>query len=257
MKKALTIAGSDNSGGAGIQVDLKVFKECGLFGLSAITSITVQNSKGVQLTQAINPDILYSQIRSLAEDTKIDAVKIGMILSKENVNVISKAVKEFKLKNIVLDTVLKSSSGKYLLEKNAINDFIEYLIPLADIITPNKSEAEELTGLKIKTVEDMEKACKKLHNLGAKNVYLKGGHFDFKNQVIDVFYNGKKFIHLIYPKVKVKNVHGTGCVLSSAIASNLASKYSLEKSVRIARAYIQEKIEKSFKFGKGYLYMPF
>ncbi len=255
MKKALTIAGSDNSSGAGIQADLKVFKEFGLFGLSAVTSLTVQNSKGVQRTQPIDSDFLYNQIKSLAEDTKINAVKIGMILTKENVNAISKALKEFNLKNIVLDTVLKSSSGKYLLEKSGINEFIENLIPLSNIVTPNKLEAEELTGIKIKTIEDMEKACEKLYQLGAKNVYLKGGHFDFKGQVVDIFFNGKKFIHLIYPKVKVKNVHGTGCVLSSAIASNLALGKGLEKSVRIARSYIQQKIEDSFKFGSGYFYM--
>ena len=255
MKKVLTIAGSDNSGGAGVQADLKVFKEFGLFGLSAITSITVQNSKGVQTTQPVDSDILYSQIKSLAEDTKINAVKIGMILTKENVNAIFRAIKEFNLKNIVLDTVLKSSSGKYLLEKESINDFMKKLVPLSDIITPNKLEAQELTGLKIKTIEDMEKACEKLYQLGVKNVYLKGGHFDFKGQVVDIFFNGKKFIHLIYPKVKIKNVHGTGCVLSSAIASNLALGKSLEKSVKIARAYIQQKIEDSFKFGSGYFYM--
>ena len=255
MKKVLTIAGSDNSCGAGIQVDLKVFKEFGLFGLSAITSLTIQNSKGVKKTIPVSSDILYKQIEALCEDTKIDAVKIGMILTKENVEAIHKGIKDFNLKNIVLDTVIKSSNGKYLLEKEALKYFIEKLIPVSDVITPNKIEAEILTGIKIEKLEDMEKACINLYRLGAKSVYLKGGHFKFKNQIIDIFYNGKKFSHIVYPKVKVKDVHGTGCVLSSAIASNLALKKSKEKAVRISRAYIQEKIENSFKFGKGYFYM--
>ncbi|RMA97082.1 bifunctional hydroxymethylpyrimidine kinase/phosphomethylpyrimidine kinase [Hydrogenothermus marinus] len=255
MKKALTIAGSDNSGGAGVQADLKVFKDFSVFGLSAITSITVQNSQAVYEVIPVSSKVLYNQIKAIAEDTKIDAVKIGMILTKENVNAIYQAIKDFNLKNIVLDTVIKSSSGKYLLEENAIKDFKTKLLPLVDLITPNKLEAEVLTGIKINNLEDLENACIKLHKIGAKNIYLKGGHFDFKNQVIDIFFNGKKFIHLIYPKVKVKNVHGTGCVLSSAITANLANKKSLEKSIKIARAYIQQKIEDSFKFGKGYFYM--
>ncbi len=255
MNKVLTIAGSDNSCGAGIQADLKVFKEFGLFGLSAITSLTVQNSKGVKETIPVSSDILYKQIESLCEDTKIDAVKIGMILTKENVKAIHKGIKDFNLKNIVLDTVIKSSSGKYLLEKNAINEFIDKLIPLSDVITPNRLEAEVLTGIKIKDINNMERACEILINTGVKSVYLKGGHFNTKDKIIDIFYNGKEFLYLEYPKVKIKSIHGTGCVLSSAIASNLAVGRKLEKSVRIARAYIQEKIENSFKFGKGYFYM--
>ncbi len=257
VKKALTIAGSDNSGGAGIQADLKVFSAFRVYGLSAITAITAQNSKGVVESTPVDPKLLKLQVESVLKDTTVDAVKIGMLQSKGNVQVVIDSILAFDLKNVVLDPVLVSSSGKPLLEEKAIDLFKKKLLPLVSVITPNTEEAKALTGINISSEKDMQKACLALIDFGVKAVYLKGGHLENNEDfVIDVGYIDGKFLKLIYPRAPVdKGIHGTGCVLSSAIAANLALGYSLEKSIRIARSFIQKQIEDAFRFGSGYLYM--
>ena len=257
VKKALTIAGSDNSGGAGIQADLKVFSAFRVYGLSAITAITAQNSNGVVESTPVDPKLLKLQVESVLKDTTVDAVKIGMLQSKGNVQVVIDSILAFDLKNVVLDPVLVSSSGKPLLEEKAIDLFKKKLLPLVSVITPNTEEAKALTGISISSEEDMQKACLALIDFGVKAVYLKGGHLENNEDfVIDVGYIDGKFLKLIYPRAPVdKGIHGTGCVLSSAIAANLALGYSLEKSIRIARSFIQKQIEDAFRFGNGYLYM--
>ncbi len=257
VRKALTIAGSDNSGGAGIQADLKVFSLFNVFGLSAITAITAQNSEGVIDSKAVEPELLRLQIETILQDATVDAVKVGMLQSKENVELVADIIKKYNLKNVVLDPVLVSSSGKPLLEEEGLKFLIKGLLPLVKVITPNTNEAEVLTGVKIKSIDDMKKACIKLKEMGVSTVYIKGGHLENKDDVVvDIALIEGKFITLTYPRVPLdNNVHGTGCVLSSAIAANLALGYPLEKSIRIARSFIQQQIEDAFKFGEGYLYM--
>jgi len=256
MKKCLTIAGSDNSGGAGLQADLKVFTLLGVFGLSATTAITVQNSKGVKESIPVSSSVLSDQINSLIEDTKIDAVKIGMLQTRKNVEALIRILTEKNLKNVVLDTVIKSSSGKLLLEEKALGAF-KHLIKLVDIITPNTQEAQVLTGKQIKSVEDMIDTCRLLLEQGVKAVHLKGGHMPFKEKIVDVYMDEDRYEVIEYPKLNVdRNIHGTGCVLSSAIAVYIAKGYEKLDAVKKARQFLQSQIENSFLFGKGYLYMP-
>ncbi len=251
MKKVLSIAGSDSSGGAGIQADLKTFHKFGVWGLTVITSLTAQNTRGVVETIPINSDFVFKQIETIVTDIKVDAVKIGMLLSKENILVVSRAIEEFSLKNVVLDTVLNSKNGKELLSKNGIELLKEYLIPKVDLITPNIPEAETLISTKIETVEDMKKACLELKKLGVKNVLLKGGHLENSKMALDILYYNGEFFEFSFPYIKGVHPKGTGCTLSSAIASSLAKGFDLKSSVEIAKTFITGTIKTSFKIGEG------
>ena len=252
MKTVLSIAGSDPSSGAGIQEDLKTFQRFNVWGLTVITSLTAQNTKGVKESIPVDSNFVYKQIETLATDIKIDAVKIGMLLTEDNVLAVYQAIKEFKLKNIVLDTVLKSKNGKELLSKRGIEILKEYLIPSVDLITPNILEAELLTGKNIKNVDDMKKACLSLKEVGAKNILIKGGHLTNSNFAIDVLYTKNKFYEFSYPYIENKHPKGTGCTLSSAIASSLAKGFDIKNSVEIAKIFISGAIKTSFNIGKGY-----
>ncbi|MBK3332847.1 bifunctional hydroxymethylpyrimidine kinase/phosphomethylpyrimidine kinase [Persephonella atlantica] len=249
--RALTIAGSDNSGGAGIQADLKVFSAFGVYGMSAVTAITVQNSLGVQQSVPVPPDTVFHQIESVATDIGIDAFKTGMLQTEENVLAVSEAVKRFKMKNFVCDTVIKSKNGTYLLDKNAVNSFIKKIIPLTEIITPNTDEAEVLTGIKIKTIQDMKRVAKELVKMGANIAVIKGGHLPQEDTITDVVYDGREYLLLRYPLVKTKNTHGTGCTFSAAITACLSKGLSPLKAIRVARAYVQGAIENALSTGKG------
>ncbi|WP_457622678.1 bifunctional hydroxymethylpyrimidine kinase/phosphomethylpyrimidine kinase [Persephonella sp.] len=248
--RALSIAGSDNSGGAGIQADLKVFSAFGIYGMSAITSVTVQNTLGVIGSHPVMSDILYEQIRTVVEDIGVDAFKTGMLQTEENVLAVYQAVKDLKMKNFVADTVIRSKNGRYLLDKSAIETFIKKIVPLADIITPNRDEAEVLTGIEIKSIDDMVRAAKELYRMGSSTVVVKGGHLPQGEKVVDIFYNGNIYF-LEYPYVKTKNTHGTGCTFSAAITACLARGYDHLKAVRVARSYVQGAIENSLSIGKG------
>ena len=249
--RALTIAGSDNSGGAGIQADLKVFSAFGVYGMSAITAITVQNSLGVQQSIPVPPETVYSQIEAVVTDIGVDAFKTGMLQTEENVLAVAEAVKKFKMKNFVCDTVIKSKNGKYLLDKYAIETFIKEIIPMTDIITPNTDEAKVLTGIQIKTVQDMKRAAKELVKMGANISVIKGGHLPQEDTITDVIYDGREYLLLRYPLVKTKNTHGTGCTFSAAITSCLSKGLSPLKAIRVARAYVQGAIENAFNIGEG------
>ena len=256
MNTALTIAGSDNSSGAGVQADLKVFKDFNVYGFSAITALTSQNSTGVKNSYPVPQEVLDSQLKTIFEDFNVNAIKIGMIQTLGNLNVIVENLNKFNVKNIVLDPVLKSSSGKLLLEKKAIKILIDKLLPIVDVITPNKDEAEVLTEIKINDLDDAKKACIYLKSAGAKNILLKGGHFISEDFVTDIFFNGEDFFYLKYPKIRFsENVHGTGCVLSSAIAANLSLRRDILKSVEISRAYMQYKLQTAVELGRRYLYI--
>ncbi len=248
---ALTVAGSDNSGGAGIQADLKVFSAFGVYGMSAVTSVTVQNSLGVISSNPVPSQLVYDQIRAVVEDIGTDAVKVGMLQTEENVIAVYQAVVDFGIKNIVVDTVMKSKNGKFLLDESAVDTFVKKIIPVSDILTPNIDEAQLITGMDIKSTEDMKKAAVEISKMGADTVILKGGHLPQGKNVVDVVYYKGEFLLMEYPYVETKNTHGTGCTFSSAVTACISKGIDRIKAIRTARAYVQGAIENSLGLGKG------
>ena len=251
MKVALTIAGSDSSGGAGIQADLKTFQAHGVFGMSAVTAVTVQNTQKVYDIQDMAPRIVYDQITCLFEDVKIHAVKIGMVSNVKLIEAVATALKAVDLPPVVLDPVMISKSGYRLLNQDAQNALVDHLFPLSTVITPNIYEAEALIGKKIKTIDDMKIAARDILKLNAKKVVVKGGHLR-KARATDVLYDGKEYKELQGHWVKTKNTHGTGCTFSSAIAANIALGKTYFDAVSLAKKYITGAIEHSLSIGKGY-----
>ncbi|MCS7307862.1 MAG: bifunctional hydroxymethylpyrimidine kinase/phosphomethylpyrimidine kinase [Aquificaceae bacterium] len=251
VRKALTIAGSDSGGGAGIQADIKTFTVLGVYGICAITSVTVQNTQGVSYVVDIPAQAVYDQIKVVVEDIGVDACKTGMLSREDIIQSVAKAIREFKLTNFVLDPVMRAKSGDPLLRQSARETLIKELLPLATLVTPNIPEAEELCGFSIKGIEDMEKACKHIHSLGCSAVVVKGGHME-GDEAVDVFYDGTSFEYFRGRLVKTKNTHGTGCTFSSAITAYLAKGYALKSAVGKAKEYIQGAIEHSLPLGKGH-----
>ncbi|MGD2030663.1 MAG: bifunctional hydroxymethylpyrimidine kinase/phosphomethylpyrimidine kinase [Desulfobacterales bacterium] len=248
---ALTIAGSDSSGGAGIQADLKTFHAHGVFGMSAITAVTVQNTQKVYDIQEIAPRIVHDQITCLFEDAKIHVVKIGMVSGIELIKAIAKALKAVNPPPVVLDPVMVSKSGYCLLNQDARNALVDYLFPLSEVITPNIYEAEALTGRKIKNIDDMKRAASDILILKTKKVVIKGGHLG-EDRATDVLYDGREYKELHSYRVKTKNTHGTGCTFSSAIAANIALGKNFFQAVSLAKKYITGAIEHSLSIGQGY-----
>lgn len=250
MYNALTIAGSDSCGGAGIQADLKAFSANGVYGMSVITAITAQNTQGVFAIQDITPDIISKQIEVIFEDINVNAVKIGMVSKIESIKAIAETLKEISnLPPVVLDPVMVSKSGFKLLSVDAKESLIKELIPLATIITPNLPEAEEILERKIETMEDMKEAALQLIKLGPKYVLIKGGHLE--GDASDLLYDGENFIILPQERIETVHTHGTGCTLSSTIAANLAKGLNVEESVTKAKEYITGAIRHGFQLGKG------
>lgn len=250
MFKALTIAGSDSCGGAGIQADLKSFSANGVYGMSVITAVTAQNTMGVFGVQDIEPEMIESQIHAIFEDIHVDAVKIGMVSKIESIKAISDALRRIPdLCKVVLDPVMISTSGYSLLSPDAKDTLIKELFPLAELITPNIPEAEDILGIKIENVQQMKYSAEKLLEFGTKAVLVKGGHL--KEDATDILYDGKEFTLLPQEKINSRNTHGTGCTLSSAIAANLAKGTELKEAVSIAKNYVTGAIEHGFAIGKG------
>lgn len=245
----LTIAGSDSSGGAGIEADLKTFSAIGTYGMSVITAITAQNTQGVFAVEDLSEEIIKKQIEVVFEDIPPKAVKIGMVSSPQIIKKIVDTLKKYNPKYLVVDPVMVSKSGYSLLKPEAKENLIKYLIPMAYIITPNIPEAEEITGMVIKDVEDMKIAGKKILKLGTKYVLIKGGHLE--GEAVDVLIGEDIFKVYHQKRINKKNTHGTGCTLSSAIASHLALGYDVKKSVELSKEYITEAIRHSFNIGKG------
>lgn len=248
MKKVLTIAGSDSCGGAGIQADLKAMSSLGVYGMSVITAITAQNTIGVQKVMEVTDEIIEAQIRSIFEDITVDAVKIGMVSNSKTIETIKNLLEEYSAKNIVLDPVMVSKSGYYLLKPEA-QEAIKALMAIADVVTPNIPEAEVLTEMKIENAAQMKEAALRIRELGAKNVLIKGGHRC--NDANDILLSGENFMTLKGSRIETKNTHGTGCTLSSAIASHLAKGYSVQEAVSLSKEYITKAIENSFSIGHG------
>ena len=250
MKHLLTIAGSDSSGGAGIQADLKTFAAHGVFGMSVITAVTAQNTCGVTAVQDIAPDIITAQIDAVFSDIRVDGVKIGMVSRTESIHAIAEALKKWNPPVIVVDPVMISKSGYPLLQPEACDALIKELLPLATLLTPNLPEAEAICGLSIKTEQDMEKAAAHIINLGAKAVLVKGGHLEYSAD--DYLYNGNEGIWLPGTRIQTQHTHGTGCTLSSALASNLAKGMELTDAVKAAKAYVTIAIQHGIALGHGH-----
>lgn len=249
MKKVLTIAGSDCSGGAGIQADLKTFAAHAVYGMSVITAVTVQNTQKVFAAQDIDRDIVAGQIEAIFEDIEIDGVKIGMVSQVSIIEVIADLLEKYNPPIIVADPVMVSTSGYHLLNPEAEATLIKRLLPLAFIITPNIPEAEVFTGMPISTLQQMEDAARAICQMGAKNVLLKGGHL--RNDAVDILYDGREYSYFSSARINTKHTHGTGCTLSSAITSNLAMGHSITEAVALAKEYITGAIEHSIALGKG------
>lgn len=249
LKTALTIAGSDCSGGAGIQADLKTMTMNGVYAMSAITALTAQNTTGVTAIQESTPDFLKQQIDAIFEDIFPDAVKIGMVSSSELIHVIAKRLRYYKATNIVVDPVMVATSGSSLMKTDAVQTLIEELLPLAILVTPNIPEAEILSDLKIHSKEDMLNAAKCIGDTYGCAVLLKGGHSI--NDANDLLYANGELIWFEGKRIDNPNTHGTGCTLSSAIASNLAKGFTLSESVQKAKAYISDALAGMLDLGKG------
>jgi hydroxymethylpyrimidine/phosphomethylpyrimidine kinase len=253
--RALTIAGSDSGGGAGIQADLKTFSALGCFGTSAVTAITAQNTVGVNGIHPVPVEMIKSQVSSVLDDIGTDAVKIGMLHSSEVIAAIAEMLIHYRISNVVIDPVMVATSGAVLLQESAINSLKEILIPKAVLITPNIPEAEILIGESIKTQADLPEAVKKLSDLGCPAVMLKAGHLK-EDKLVDYFYdkNTDQLIELPSDRLHTQNTHGTGCTLSSAITAFLAKGYSLEKAVLSAKNYLTCAISagSSYQIGKGH-----
>ncbi len=245
----LTIAGSDSSGGAGVQADLKTFSAIGTYGMSVITAITAQNTQGVFLVEDLSEEVIRKQIEVVFEDIEPAAVKIGMVSSPVIISSIVETLKRYNPKYLVVDPVMISKSGYYLLKPEAKKSLIEELIPMAYIITPNTLEAEEISGMNIETVDDMREVGEKILELGPKYVLMKGGHLE--GDAVDVLIGKDTFEIFKQERLDRKNTHGTGCTLSSAITSHLALGYDIKEAVRLSKEYITEAIRHSFDIGKG------
>ncbi len=249
MKNVLTIAGSDSCGGAGIQADLKTFSALGTYGMSAITAVTAQNTLGVFNVREMEVEMVAGQINCLFDDIEIHAVKIGMVSSIEIINCIAGCLMKHHAADIVLDPVMVSKSGCHLLRPESKDAMINRLFPLAEVVTPNLFEAEVITGDKITTIDEMEKAAVKIHDLGARSVVVKGGHLS--GDAVDVLYDGKCFHHITGTRIDTVNTHGTGCTFSSAIAAYLAREYTIVEAVKAAKEYINGAIAHSLPLGHG------
>jgi hydroxymethylpyrimidine kinase / phosphomethylpyrimidine kinase / thiamine-phosphate diphosphorylase len=249
MNTVLTVAGSDPCGGAGVPVDLKTFSAYGVYGYSAISAIVAQNTKGVNASTPIASDFLKAQIEAVFSDTRPLATKTGMLATEESIKTVSAIFKKNRVKNLVVDPVIKSSNGKVLLTSKGIEELKLSLLPLALLVTPNISEAEVLSGIKIKTNADKKRAAKKILGFGVKAVLIKGGH-GTKN-ADDFLFDGKKVHNFPAPRLIKKNIHGTGCVLSAAITAGLAQNLDLISAVEKAKDFITQSIGRAIDPGSG------
>lgn len=240
--KALSIAGFDGSGGAGIQADLKTFSALGCYGMTVLTALPVQNTTGVSAIYDIPTKCIEEQIVSILDDIKTEAVKIGMLNTSEVIKLVASKLRAYTVGNIVIDPVMVAKSGHKLLADDAIQVLKEYLIPLATVITPNIPEAEELTGYKIRNEQAMERIAKMLLKMGPKAVFLKGGHFH-GNLARDVLICANDIRWFEAERVKTRNTHGTGCTLSAAITALLAQNYSINEAIYMAKSYITNAIK--------------
>lgn len=249
---ALTIAGSDSGGGAGIQADLRTFAFHCVHGTSAITCVTAQNTLGVTRVDAMSKESVEQQIQAVCEDIGVQAAKTGMLLNQEIIATVVKQIETLQIPNLVVDPVMVSRTGAQLIDDEAVKTLRDRLIPLATVLTPNRYEAQILCGLEIKSLDDMKAAAQTIHEkLKVKAVLVKGGGMQGSLRGIDIWFDGKNLETLLIQLVATKNTHGTGCTLSAAIAANLARGDSLFKSARQAKEYVSHALNHALDIGKG------
>ena len=250
MPSALTIAGSDSGGGAGIQADLKTFAALGVYGTSALTAITAQNTVAVTAVHEMPTDIIAAQIEAVISDIGADAVKTGMLSSSAIVEVVARELKRHRVERLVVDPVMVAKSGDSLLKDEAVAALRTQLLPLALVVTPNVPEAEVLTGMTITSQDDMRRAAEMIVGMGARGVVVKGGHM--AGPATDLFYDGSRFQEFTAPRIETVNTHGTGCTFASAVAAGLARDMSVLDAVAQAKEYVTEAIRRSFPIGQGH-----
>jgi hydroxymethylpyrimidine/phosphomethylpyrimidine kinase len=249
--RALSIAGSDSGGGAGIQADLKTFSALGVYGMTAITAVTVQNTNGVSGYEALAPQLVDEQIRAVTTDIGVDAAKTGMLANAGIVRAVAGAVEELEIANMVVDPVFVSKHGDLLLAEDAVVELRRRILPLATLVTPNLPEASGLADLPVRTQDDMRRAADAILALGAGAVLVKGGHLKASADAADLFVSGAVEEWLVTERIDTRNTHGTGCTISSAIAAHLAMGWELLESVRAGKAFVTEAIRGALDIGEG------
>jgi hydroxymethylpyrimidine/phosphomethylpyrimidine kinase len=249
VAKALTIAGSDSGGGAGIQADLKTFSAFGVFGMSAITAVTAQNSVGVSGVFNLPPEFVARQIDAVLGDFGADAVKLGMLSTADIASVVAARLRAHRMERVVLDPVMIAKSGDALLQPDARAALVRDVLPLAWLVTPNLHEAATLSGLAVETEADMQEAARRIHALGPRHVLVKGGHL--KDSATDILWDGRALTRFVAPRLDSTNTHGTGCTYSAAIAAGLARGRALHDAVGEAKAYVTAAIREGFQAGRG------
>lgn len=249
VKTALTIAGSDSIGGAGIQADLKTFSRLQVYGMSVITALTAQNTTGVSSVMDVPPDFVLHQLDAVLTDIPPDALKTGMLLNAAIIEVVASKIREHGLTKVVVDPVMFATSGAELLRQDAVRVLQRVLLPLALVITPNINEAQALTGKQIRTTGDMEEAALQVHAMGARYVLLKGGHIE--GDATDVLFDGNEFWHICAERIPARDCHGTGCVLSAAITAHLALGRSVREAVELGKQFVTEAIRNGLRIGRG------
>lgn len=248
---AMTIAGSDSGGGAGMQADLRTFAFHCVHGTSALTCITAQNTLGVTRVDALSAEAVVAQIRAVVEDIGVQAVKTGMLLNQEIITAVAQQIEALKIENVVIDPVMVSRTGAQLIDDAAVATLRETLIPIATIVTPNRYEAQILTGKEIHTLDQMKAAAEDIYRIGAKAVLVKGGGMTGALRGVDVWFDGNQLEILTTTLVDTNNTHGTGCTLAAAIAANLVLSHDLLTSVQRAKEYVTTALKYSLNIGKG------
>lgn len=251
MPTALTIAGSDSGGGAGIQADLKTFAAHGVYGTCAITAVTAQNTVGVNAVLTLPSEIVTAQVRAVADDIGVDAVKTGMLSTTNIVKTVAALLPTLGTPHIVVDPVMVAKSGDRLLSDDAIDAIKTALLPLASVVTPNTMEAEVLTGVSIASLDDAREAARRICALGASTVVIKGGHMAMA-EAVDLLYDGSTFVEVSGPRFEATNTHGTGCTFGAAIAANLALGRPLSAAVSSAKTYVAQAIQHGIPLGHGH-----
>lgn len=249
IPRVLTIAGSDSGGGAGIQADLKTITALGGFGMSAVTALTSQNTVGVRAVFEVSPDFVASQIDAVVEDIGVDATKTGMLANRGVIEVVADRVGYHGISPLVVDPVMVAKSGDPLLELDARSVMRDLMLPLATVVTPNLAEAAELVGVEVADLAGMEEAARRLHDLGAEWVLVKGGHL--AGEPVDVLFDGKSFYRVVRPRVRTANSHGTGCTYAAAIATGLALDKAVPEAVEWARDAVQAALRQALPLGQG------
>ena len=251
MPSVLTIAGSDSGAGAGIQADLKTFAALGVYGTSAITAVTAQNTLGVTAVHELPPEVVAAQIDAVVSDIRPDAVKTGMLAGAPIIEVVARKVKEHALPNLVVDPVMVAESGDSLLRGDAVVALRDLLLPLADVVTPNLPEASVLTDHDVASEADRRLAAREIVALGARAVVIKGGHLE-GDTAVDLLYDGRRFREYTVPRIQTSGTHGTGCTFASAIAAFLARGEPLPEAVGRAKEYLTEALRHSYPIGQGH-----